>query len=188
MSNQVIAIGRACAGATSAANRILWTQDLSDQIGGFQTSQGIYARPIPVPWGGTRFVPEDTFGRRYGSIGPVTDDGVYFQRLRDLHCVDPLTGKTLWTRKNVGLGNQLFGDEELLFVAPAGDETRLVLRAATGEKLGVRRVAAIRIANAHARPAVARLGMPMGRSRAMRRVDPWDKGSCGSFICQRQQG
>ena len=57
---------------------MLWTHDLSDQIGGFPTSQGVYSRPVAVAWGGTRFVPEDTFGRRFGSIGPVTDDGVFF--------------------------------------------------------------------------------------------------------------
>jgi hypothetical protein len=52
-----------------------------------------------------------------------------------------LTGKISWTRKNVGLGNQLFGDQELLLVAPPGDADTLVLRAGTGELLGTRRVA-----------------------------------------------
>ncbi len=137
LRNQVVAID-ALGGGSPADGGILWTHDLGDQIGSFQTNQGIYSRPIPVPWGGTRQVPEDTYGRRYGEIGPVHDGGVYFQRLRDLYCVDPLSGKALWVRKNVGLGHQLFGDEELLFVAPAGSEDTLVLRAATGEELGVR--------------------------------------------------
>jgi outer membrane protein assembly factor BamB len=140
MSNQVMAIDT-MRGGEHSSNHLLWSQNLSDQIGGFQTGQGIYSRPVAVAWGGTRYVPEDTYGRRYGSIGPVTDEGVYFQRLRDLHCVDPWSGNTVWLRRNVGLGNQLFGDEELLFVAPAGDADTLVLRAATGEKLGVRRIA-----------------------------------------------
>ncbi|MEX2112746.1 MAG: PQQ-binding-like beta-propeller repeat protein, partial [Pirellulales bacterium] len=137
LRNQVVAID-GLGGGSPADDGILWTHDLGDQIGSFQTNQGVYSRPIPVPWGGTRQVPEDTYGRRYGEIGPVHDGGVAFQRLRDLHCVDPLSGKTLWLRKNVGLGHQLFGDGELLFVAPAGQEDTLVLRAATGEELGVR--------------------------------------------------
>lgn len=124
-----------------AANRVLWIHDLNDQIGGYPTNQGVLPRPINLPWGGVRQVPEDTFGRRLGSIGPVNDEGVCFQRLHDLHCVEPLSGKTIWIRKNVGLGNDLFGDEELLFVAPAGDGETLVLRAGTGEQLGTRRVA-----------------------------------------------
>ncbi len=171
MSNQVMAIDTV-RGSGNAANRILWSQDLSDQIGGFPTSQGIYSRPVPAPWGATRYVPEDTFLRRYGSIGPVTDDGVYFQRLRDLYCVDPLTGKTVWMRKNVGLGNQLFGDEELLLVAPPGDEDTLVLRASTGESLGARRIASFdkRMAT------VGRMVLswePEGAHQSMQMRDPW---------------
>jgi len=173
MSNQVMAVD-ATRGVDQATNRILWTQELSDQVGGFQTGQGIYARPIPVAWGAARYVPEDTVGRRYGTMGPVTNDGLCFQRLRDLHCVDPLSGKTLWTRKNVGLGNQLFGDEELLFVAPAGDEPTLVLRAATGELLGERRVPPFE-------SRMAMLGRQLlvwnsdGPQQTMRLVDPWDQ-------------
>ncbi len=139
LRNQVMAID-AMRGENPTDDGILWTHDLGDQIGSYQTSQGIYSRPVPVPWGGTRQVSEDTYGRRYGDVGPVTDSGVYFQRLRDLYCVDPLSGRLLWVRKGVGLGNQVFGDEELLFVAPAGHEDTLVLRAATGELAGHRSV------------------------------------------------
>ena len=64
-----------------------------------------------------------------GSIGPVNDEGVCFQRLHDLICVDPLSGKTLWVRKGLGIGNDLFGDGELLFVAPPGESDTMVLRA-----------------------------------------------------------
>ncbi len=124
----------------SSANRILWTHDLNDQIGGFATNHSIISRAVPLAWGGNRVVSEDSLSRRLASLGPLDDDGIFFQRLHDLHCVDPLSGKTLWTRKNVGLGNDLFGDEELLFVAPPADGETLVLRAATGELLGTRQV------------------------------------------------
>jgi outer membrane protein assembly factor BamB len=138
LGSQLVAVDTLRAGE-GASNRVLWTQDLNDPIGGFPTNQGVLSRPVNLPWGGVRYVPEDAFGRRLGSIGPVNDNGVFFQRLHDVYCVDPLTGKTQWTRKNAGLGNDLFGDEELLFVAPPGDGDTLVLRAATGESLGVRR-------------------------------------------------
>lgn len=140
LGTQVAAVDTLRAG-DPAANRVLWIHDLNDQIGGYPTNQGVLPRPINLPWGGARQVPEDTFGRRLGSIGPVTEAGVCFQRLHDLHCVEPLSGKTVWVRKNVGLGNDLFGDDELLFVAPAAEGETLVLRAATGEQLGTRRVA-----------------------------------------------
>jgi outer membrane protein assembly factor BamB len=140
VGNQVLAID-ALRGADQGSNRVLWVADLGDSMGGFSTGQSVYPRPVPLAWGETRHVAEDAQGRRYGALGPVSDDDAYFQRLRDLHCVDPLTGKIVWVRRNVGLGNQLFGDSELLFVAPGGDSDTLVLRAATGELLGHRRIA-----------------------------------------------
>jgi outer membrane protein assembly factor BamB len=128
-------------GGDAAASKILWTENLSDQIGGLQQMHAIVPRAVNQRWGQARYVPEDTFGRRYGTIGPVTEHGVCFQRLHDLHCVDLLTGKTIWTRKNVPLGLDLFGDDELLFAAPVGDGETLVLNAATGELVGKRRIA-----------------------------------------------
>jgi outer membrane protein assembly factor BamB len=140
LGNQLMALDTLRLGDPSS-NRVLWMQELNDQIGGIGTGQAINVRAVALPWGGTRGVPEDAFNRRLGSIGPVNDDGVYFQRLHDLYCVNPLTGKTVWTRKNVGLGNDLFGDDELLFVAPPVDGDTQVLRTSTGASLGVRRVA-----------------------------------------------
>jgi outer membrane protein assembly factor BamB len=143
MGTQLMAIDTLRSG-DSLANRVLWTEDLSDQIGGMSAMQSVVPRAIGLKWGGTRFVPEDTFGRRYGTIGPVTTDGVYYQRLHDLYCVDPLSGKTIWMRKNLPLGLDLFGDGEFLFAAhPAKNGETLVLRAATGEILNKRRIAPI---------------------------------------------
>ncbi|MGD9723397.1 MAG: PQQ-binding-like beta-propeller repeat protein [Pirellulales bacterium] len=189
MGNQVVAID-AMRGSEPAVNRVLWTQDLGERIAGFQTGQGIYSRPVAVPWGGTRFVPEDTFGRRYGNIGPVTDQGVYFQRLRDLHCVDPHTGKTMWIRKNVGLGNQLFGDDELLFVAPTSDAARndqdqasdetVVLRAATGEQVGSRQIVPFE----QRMLTIGRQVLcwePQGAQHLLALRDPWEEKTLWSF-------
>ncbi len=125
--------------AETSANRVLWTIDLSDQVGGLGSMQTVTPRGVTLKWGGTRYVPEDGFGRRYGTIGPVTASGVYFQRLDELHCVDPLTGKTIWVRKNVPLGLDLFGDDEYLLATPPNKASdTLVLRAATGELVGTR--------------------------------------------------
>ncbi|MEX0978583.1 MAG: hypothetical protein WDZ48_07015, partial [Pirellulales bacterium] len=127
-------------GGDSSANRILWSEDLNDQIGGLVPMQSIVPRPVNVKWGPPRYIAEDAFTRRYGTMGPVTTDGVCFQRLHDLCCVDPLSGKSIWTRGNVDVGLDLFGDEEYLFAAPAGEGDTLVLRATTGQLLGKRRI------------------------------------------------
>ena len=84
--------------------------------------------------------PRIRFGHLIGNMGPVNFDGVCFQRYRDLHCVDPLTGQVVWIRKNVPFGCDVFGDEELLFVAPPEGGDALVLRALDGQLLGKRHV------------------------------------------------
>ncbi len=103
---------------------------------------GFSQRQITAPWGGLpqRFVAQDGYGNLIGNMGPVNFDGVCFQRFKDLKCVDPLTGSVLWTRKNVPLGCDVFGDEELLFVAPPNGGDALVLRALDGQLLGKRPV------------------------------------------------
>ncbi len=128
----------------TSTNRVLWTIDLSDQLGGLAAMQSVTPRGVTLKWGGTRYVPEDSFGRRYGTIGPVTAGGVYFQRLHELHCVDPVSGRSIWVRKNVPLGMDLFGDEEYLLAAPANKASEtLVFRSSTGELVGTRPTIAI---------------------------------------------
>jgi hypothetical protein len=163
LGSQLVAVDT-LRGGDIHANRMLWSEDLNDQIGGLATMQSLVPRPVNVKWGPARYAVEDSYGRRYGTIGQVTESGVYFQRLHDLYGVDPLSGKTIWMRKDVDLGLDLFGDEEYLFAAPQGGagatpagatpgpreadpfaepapkgET-LVLRAATGELLGTRQL------------------------------------------------
>jgi len=140
MGTQIMAIDTLRAG-DSLSNRVLWTQDLNDQVGGLATMQSVMPRSVQLRWGGTRAMTEDAYGRHYGRIGPIASDGVYFQRLHGLSCVDPLSGKTIWTRRNVPLGLDLFGDHEYLIAAPLREGESLILRASTGEQVGTRKLA-----------------------------------------------
>jgi hypothetical protein len=88
-------------------------------------------------------------GRQSYSTGPINSCGVAFQRGRQIVCVDPLTGQTLWERATTPQAEipqqaQLFGDEELLFVADARPESKneeaLVLSAIDGQLLGRRKI------------------------------------------------
>lgn len=53
---------------------------------------------------------------------------------------EPLTGKALWVRDGVVPGSGLFGDDELLFVAPPGVQEALVFRTLDGSFEGSRRM------------------------------------------------
>ncbi len=149
--------------------RVMWNQDLAEQLPGLPMHAGYSQRQINAPWGGLpqRFVAQDGFGNLIGNMGPVNYDGVCFQRFKDLKCVDPLTGDVLWTRKNVPLGCDVFGDEEILFVAPPNGGEALVLRALDGQLLGKRpigpleqRMATIGRARSSGRPPTRRPSTP----------------------------
>ena len=124
MGHQVLAIDTLRTG--EGGGRVLWSQELNEQLPGMQAAQGFHQIPINVPWGLPRFVAKDAYGRSIGSMGPVQFDGVCFQRFRELICTDPLTGDVMWSRKNVPVGSDVFGDEEMLIVAPpeGGDAPR----------------------------------------------------------------
>jgi hypothetical protein len=122
-------------------NGLVWVQDLGDQLRALGTTAQIQARQVNPPWCGPRYIPTDAASRPVGTMGPVGFDGVFVQRMRDLMCVQPLTGEVLWIRKNVPAGCHLFGDEEVLLAAPPDGAEALVLSAIDGELLGKRHVA-----------------------------------------------
>ncbi|MCH8923678.1 MAG: PQQ-binding-like beta-propeller repeat protein, partial [Planctomycetes bacterium] len=143
-SNSIYAIDtlRASAqrGVRSAASEtqspaVLWRHERNEQIPGVAVGQG-YQDGL-------------SFGRYYGSrrlnrnvaaIGPLNEHGVCYQRVRELICVDPLTGQTQWVRCGLPRNCELFGDDNLLFVVPPNSTRAQVLRADDGKLLGERNV------------------------------------------------
>jgi len=117
--------------------RILWTQDLGDSTNmagaGMPVQVRIQMRQVNA-WGG--------LVRTSNAVGagPIIAGCVVFQRRRNLTAVDPLTGETLWVRREFPAGCELFGDEELLFVVEPNATEAVVLRAIDGFELGRRQV------------------------------------------------
>ncbi|MHB0956158.1 MAG: outer membrane protein assembly factor BamB family protein [Pirellulaceae bacterium] len=126
--------------STSPEEVVLWRSDLSNSLVGtgmVQSSTNAIARP----WGPTRYVYAENH-HAVGSIGPITSAGFCYQRMQELTCVDPLTGETIWTRSGVASGSDIFGDQELLFVAAPNGEDAVVMRSADGPAVGPRFVGA----------------------------------------------
>lgn len=125
----------------------LWRQDLGQDAVNNNFNNGFSrninnANPLTGPQ-------PDTSGRLRQSTGPLTSGGVCFQRGRQIICVDPLTGQSLWERASIPQAEipqqaHLFGDDELLFVADAKIDSKqdeaLVLSAVDGQFLGKRKV------------------------------------------------
>ena len=139
MGHHIIALDT-LRGKESPGNRVLWSQDLQQTLANAPNQVPGTPHAVNVPWGLPRYVASYSYGRPIGNMGPPSDKGVCFQRFRDLVCVDPLTGEELWTRKNLPLGCDLFGDDEVLIAAPTEGGEAWVLRALDGELLGKRTV------------------------------------------------
>ncbi|MBM3998880.1 MAG: hypothetical protein FJ297_04940 [Planctomycetes bacterium] len=137
---EVLAVD-AMRGSQDPQESILWRHDLTESIPN-AVQRRLSHKTLRHPWRqtGVRVMASDYSQARVpqGAIGPVTSGGVCFQRFRQLVCVDPLTGTTVWSRDGVEPGAQLFGDEDLLFVVPYDQTEAIVLSASTGEWLGQR--------------------------------------------------
>lgn len=99
-------------------NRILWRQDVARP--NMTNTIGIQPRTvIKTPtsaWGTPRAGQLELGNKLMGGVGPVSEQGICFQRMRDIVCLDPLTGEMLWQRDGFDAGCDLFGDETLLVV------------------------------------------------------------------------
>jgi outer membrane protein assembly factor BamB len=145
---------------------VVWREDLIEPVqlqiqqmmgfGGFQQDRRAN------PWGQTRSE-FSGFGNQPGAaMSQVIDGGVAIQRGRELSFVDALTGKPLWVRQNIPPESDVYGDGEILIVAPgersragrslrgetsvggsaAANDEALVLRTRDGELLGKRKAPA----------------------------------------------
>ncbi|HTQ39949.1 MAG TPA: PQQ-binding-like beta-propeller repeat protein, partial [Pirellulales bacterium] len=116
------------------SNPVLWTKDLCD----LSMANGNFQPPVrqPMPWGGVRRLPNQQ--SQFGDVALCGQHTLCFQHGRDVTAIDPLTGQVQWVRHGVEIGCDLFGDEEMIVLAPANGKPALVLRTADGQLLGER--------------------------------------------------
>ncbi len=84
------------------------------------------------PWSQRRRVPGSA-GGLVAALGPATPNGVVFQDQQRLRCVDPVSGETLWSRSDVPVGCELFGDDEFVLAANPEEEIVYVIKMSDGE-------------------------------------------------------
>ncbi|HXT59763.1 MAG TPA: PQQ-binding-like beta-propeller repeat protein, partial [Pirellulales bacterium] len=153
--------------------RVLWRQDLSE--GGGAARQATI-RAMAVQGGQPRIQAIDSHGRPIGNTGPVGDDFVCFQRLRNLAVVHPLDGETLWVRSDIPAGSDIFGDDKLLFVSPQNSHEALVFRTADGQELGRRALPSLdqRVTTLGRLALVWSFGDANGKA-TLKLLDPWEQ-------------
>ncbi|HTN76514.1 MAG TPA: PQQ-binding-like beta-propeller repeat protein, partial [Pirellulaceae bacterium] len=132
---------KASQGAADPSESTLWRQDLlpvpSNGSGGLQP---VKPQIVPFTWTLPRTITMYEPDKVIGAVAAMSERAVCYARLRDIACVDPLTGSILWERSQTEPGSDLFGDDELLFVIPPRTDEATVLSVADGRVLGKRRV------------------------------------------------
>jgi outer membrane protein assembly factor BamB/tetratricopeptide (TPR) repeat protein len=125
----VLPLGNLVFGVDPIKQQVLWEKSLLDAAGLPAASQ--QSQLVQDPKEGTVAVLyADGWQQPIGQLGPVHAEGVCLLTQTGLHVLDPLSGRLLWARPDVGPRGRLFGDEEhLYFVAPATDGDPAVTRA-----------------------------------------------------------
>ncbi len=75
-------------------------------------------------------------GNWIGVLGPVTYDSCVFQIEQRLVCVDSQSGEVRWSRDNLPMGCDLYGDEEYVFAMPRGEKQAQIFSTTDGRRLG----------------------------------------------------
>jgi hypothetical protein len=127
--------------ARNPSAAVKWRQELIRPTQGtviYQTQVNVHM--LRHPWGDTRRVFADRDKSLIGVTGPLTHRGLFYMNLRELVCADPVTGETIWSRTNMPIGSDVFGDDELIFVVPPSSRQAHVFRALDGQDMGTREV------------------------------------------------
>lgn len=153
----------------------LWRQELlpsgAENTSGIRT---VRSQSVSFAWAKSREFATLQPDSMIGSVASLGERAVCFTRGRDVVCVDPLSGDTLWERTLPEAGCELFGDEELLFAIAPRKEEALVLSVADGRELAKRTVGPIDFRwSTHGRNVL--LCKQDGREFQARLVDAWSE-------------
>ncbi|QDU28241.1 outer membrane biogenesis protein BamB [Anatilimnocola aggregata] len=132
-------------------------------------------RQVTNPVTGNRTVAFDQSGQTNCQPGPVTPSGVVYQRSRQLICVDPISGETMWERGGVDPACDLFGDDEYVFAVPPNTDQATVYSMLDGSVVGKRTVPKSNTRlTTNGRRILA--WEQVGQSLQLRLTDPWSEG------------
>lgn len=115
---------------------ILWMHPLVENTDGvIQQRFQLNASQVNTPWGESRPHYSNDVGQQFGSRPVMFGRQVVAIRGGELVAFDPLTGEQLWIRRGIPSDCDLFGDDEIVYVAAAGNLSARAFAALTGEEL-----------------------------------------------------
>jgi outer membrane protein assembly factor BamB/tetratricopeptide (TPR) repeat protein len=138
MGSEVVAINSLRV-AGRADEPLRWRTDVLQRLGENDINASrVMTKSTSMPWGGMRSSLADAQGRPIGSLGPCNASGVFFQKSRELVCLEPLSGEVIWSRSDFAPGCELYGDADVLIVIAPDSKELVVLSALDGQELARR--------------------------------------------------
>jgi outer membrane protein assembly factor BamB len=132
LGGQIVAIDTRERGENDKSD-IVWQSNPSSRFAvGAPRTVRRNAPPLYHAWSQRRRMP-GAAGGLVATLGPATPNGVVFQDQQQLRCADPASGETLWSRNDIPVGCELFGDDEFVLAADPEGKALYVLRMSDGE-------------------------------------------------------
>ena len=138
----VLPVGHMVFGIDPVNQKVLWERNLHTPIAALSGRVDVPSTPgynqlIPDPRDGSILViyPEG-WQQRLGQTGPLEGSSICLQAREGLMAVDPLTGRILWVRTDIGSRSKIFGDGENVYIVEMNEANApsrtLALRASDG--------------------------------------------------------
>lgn len=101
--------------------RVLWEKNLSSLPGSQTTAPGNFTTSYDPKDDSLVLLYSDGWMQRLGEAGPLQGGVICLQMRDQLTAVDPVSGRTLWTRTDVTSRSHIFGDDQYIYVVNIGD-------------------------------------------------------------------
>lgn len=152
--------------------RMLWSRDLDRRDADTSGERGLRLQLANLAVGAQQFRLATYPHEPISTPRSVSEQVLVFKRFGSCMAVDPLTGETLWVRRDLPRDGEVFGDHEYIFVVPPGETTATVFRASDGRLLGQREVPLEREKTFGRRVLVWRAA---DGERLLEMFDPWER-------------
>ena len=125
-------------GSSDPNEAILWREHLVRSNTNSRSTTPLRTRSSMNPWGGRQYVAIDHAGNQIGITGAINAQGVYYQKMNQLICADPITGKPIWIRDDVTPGSAIYSDDQHVLVVSSRNEPSELYNATDGTLLKTR--------------------------------------------------
>ncbi len=130
----VLHAGRMVFGVDPVHKQLLWERSLTGPREGTSNpfrggAAGLQQLTVDPQDGAVEVVYPDGWKQRLGQTGPLGGHTVCLQTREALVALDPVTGRTVWTRSDVDPHSHVFGDEDTFFVVEMSGNNPAVTKA-----------------------------------------------------------